>query len=206
MNAKYWLKTAPALLFFVGTFVAFVIRGQRDPELFLNVILFVLVPMIFIAVVAFWGVEFGRRAKSARTWQVMEQRHPNEIKYLLPVFPHTRKDLNRLGLPTRPAYLTFPMIGVVFGPEVTFWEEGKIGWSLRIAYSNIEAVELASTLNGARSWPAIRLLLVDHGDSADQVPRRGELVLSLQHQGHKRVSEDERTNLVRELNSRLVGV
>lgn len=139
----------------------------------------------------------------------MEQRHPDEIKYLFHVFPETRRDLNRLGVHAKPEGVNTPVIGVVFGPDITFWEEGNIGRSLRIAYSNIEAVKLASTETSARSWPAIRLLLIDHGtpteqaDAADPAPRRGDLVLSLHHRDHKKLSEAERVDLVNELNLRL---
>lgn len=209
MKSTNWRKLKPTLIFMAGTFIALLIRGREDPELSFNLFLFLFIPMILIGVIVFWAIERGSRARSGRIWQVMEQRHPDEIKYLFHVFPKTRSDLDRLGLHATPAVVATPVIGVVFGPDVTFWEEGNVGWSLRIAYSNIEAVELASTENSARYWAAIRLLLIDRstaaerGGAADPVPQRGGLVLSLHHRSHKKLNEAERVDLVGELNSRL---
>lgn len=211
MKSTNWRKLAPTLVFLLGTLAAVLIRGRDEPE-FLKLTVLVLVPTMLFFWVAYWVIEIRQRAKSGRTWQVMEQRHPGEIKYLFPVHARTRVDLDRLGLPTRPASLTLPMIGVVFGADVTFWEEGKVGWSLRIEYSNIEAIELASSENGTRNWPAICLSLIDQGlasnqeAATNQVSQRGDLVLPLQHRGHKKLSKAERASLVQELNSRLVRV
>lgn len=209
MKSQNWRKTAPALILVIGTLAAFLLRGREEPELVLNLTMFVVLPILLLGAFGYWLLEGRSRAQSSQTWKVMEQHHPDEVKYLFRVHPETRTNLESLGLATRPAILTFPVIGVVFGKEVTFWEQGKAAWSLRIAYSDIESVEIVTMDNGTRSWPAIHLSLIHRDDATERegpahaAPQRGGLVLRPQHRGHRNLSPTERTELVQELNSRL---
>lgn len=127
-------------------------------------------------------------------------------RFLFFVYPRTAHEFQRIGWQTKPAYATYPPVGVVFGSDISFWEEGQAEPRMRIPYSHVEGVELTSMQSGVRSFPAVCLNLTDPTRPPEEVRRRTQLNLSLRHPDHKSVSEADHMRLSQELNSRLVRI
>lgn len=92
-----WVRSLRFLVPGAILLVVTIIRGIRDPEHFLDAIVTILIPTLVVGLAVIWGAERYWRARSRRTWDLMEQHRPDESKNLVVVYPRTLRDFERLG-------------------------------------------------------------------------------------------------------------
>ena len=119
--------------------------------------------------------------------------------YLAFIHPRTWPVLERLGwrLNGR-SYADDPVIGIVFGTDVTFWETGLTQPALRVPYSQVDGFALAQVERGIWSYPSIGLKIVGSR------PMELDLALDLRTADLRSLGNDHRERLIRELNSTLL--